>query len=204
MVKFATKALWCELMASAQLPECLQVYEALVTAYSEPQRHYHTLNHIDEMLGECALAKGQIDGNLVAIELAIWFHDAVYNPMSKTNEYDSAKWAQEFLILLGRAELAEEVFALVMATKDHRAQSKNAAWLLDIDLSILGSSPERFELFERQVRQEYGWVPSFIYKTKRKSILKQFLQRERIYQTAYFRERYEARARINIERCLHE
>lgn len=136
MVNFATKERWCELMASAQLPECLQVYEKLVTAYSEPQRHYHTLNHIDDMLGEFFLAKEQIDGDLVAIELAIWFHDAVYKPMSKTNEYDSAKWAKEFLGGHGRGDLAQEVFDLVMATKDHQAINHNAKWFLDIDLSI--------------------------------------------------------------------
>lgn len=202
MVNFATKEHWCELMASAQLPECLQVYEQLVTAYRKPQRHYHTLNHIDDMLGEFDLAKAHIDGDLVAIELAIWFHDAVYKPMSKTNEYDSAKWAKEFLGGHGRGDLAQEVFDLVMATKDHHAINHNAKWLLDIDLSILGSSPERFELFEQQVRKEYRWVPNIIYKSKRKDVLKQFLQRGEIYQTEYFRERYEMQARINIDGCI--
>lgn len=199
MVNFATKERWCELMACAQLPECSQAYEKLVTAYSKPQRHYHTLKHIDDMLGEFVLAKEQINGDLVAIELAIWFHDAVYKPMSKTNEYDSARWAKEFLGGYGRSDLAQEVFDLVMATKDHHPINHNAKWLLDIDLSILGAKPERFELFEQQVRKEYRWVPNIIYKSKRKEILKQFLQRPEIYQTEYFRERYEMQARINIE-----
>jgi predicted metal-dependent HD superfamily phosphohydrolase len=84
-------------------------------------------------------------------------------------------------------------------TTPHEA---DAALLCDIDLSILGRSPKVFDQFERQIRQEYAVVPEPIYRTGRSDILRRFLSRPTIYQTAWFRQRYENRARANLERLL--
>jgi predicted metal-dependent HD superfamily phosphohydrolase len=86
-----------------------------------------------------------------------------------------------------------------MATRhDATPTDSDEQLLVDIDLSILGANRERFAEYDRQVRAEYSWVPGFIYNMKRKGVLKAFLARPSIYNTSYFRERYEQQARINL------
>jgi predicted metal-dependent HD superfamily phosphohydrolase len=78
----------------------------------------------------------------------------------------------------------------------------DAALLCDIDLSILGRSPDVFDRFERQIRQEYAMVPELIYRSGRSEILRRFLSRSSIYRSPWFRQRYESQARANLERML--
>ncbi len=72
----------------------------------------------------------------------------------------------------------------------------------DIDLTILGSSERIYAQFEENVRKEYKWVPYFLYKKKRKEILRSFLDRERIYQTKYFNNKLETQAQINLNNAI--
>lgn len=74
--------------------------------------------------------------------------------------------------------------------------------LVDADLAILGAEPARFEEYEADIRQEYRWVPSFLYRRKRRALLREFLERPAIFCTAGFRQKYEAAARRNLERSL--
>ena len=46
-------------------------------------------------------------------------------------------------------------------------------------------------------------MPEAIYVMKRKAVLSSFLARTSIYSTAYFRERYETQARINLSAAIH-
>ena len=73
---------------------------------------------------------------------------------------------------------------------------------MDIDLSILGQSEDRFDTYERQVREEYEWVTEDAFVAGRLAILKLFLERPTIYSTPFFRTRYEAQARRNLNRSL--
>jgi predicted metal-dependent HD superfamily phosphohydrolase len=78
----------------------------------------------------------------------------------------------------------------------------DAEIVVDVDLSILGAAPERFEEYERQIRAEYRWVPGFLFRRKRAKILQEFLARPRIFSTQTFIDRYEQQARANIARSL--
>jgi predicted metal-dependent HD superfamily phosphohydrolase len=93
--------------------------------------------------------------------------------------------------------------ALIMATC-HNAVPSDAdqQLLVDIDLAILCTAPARFSEYDRQVREEYSWVPGLLYRIKRKAVLKHFLSRERLYNTAHFQERYEHQARINLKTAI--
>ena len=71
-------------------------------------------------------------------------------------------------------------------------------YLLDIDLAILGTLPERFSEYERQIRQEYIWVPSAIYAIKRSEVLSKFKHQTPIYQTKFFQKMLESRAYLNL------
>ena len=102
-------------------------------------------------------------------------------------------------------DFINEVAQLILPTKHHVASlGSDAPLLLDVDLSILGQPEPRFLDYEKQIRDEYAWVPKIIFKTKRAEILRQFLARERIYVTDWFFERYETAARANLQRSLYE
>jgi predicted metal-dependent HD superfamily phosphohydrolase len=134
------------------------------------------------------------------VALALWFHDAIYDVKAKSNEEQSADWALTSFSAAG-ANLDDQklVVQLILATKhDISPRQGDEQLLVDIDLSILGATPERFAEYDRQVRAEYSWVPDFIYNMKRRSVLRSFVARPYIFSTNYFRDRYEEQARINL------
>lgn len=174
-------------------------HERLVAAYGESQRAYHTLQHLDECLRAFDEAK---TGGLIQqpdfIELALWFHDMVYDPRAAENEERSAEMADECLETM----VAAEVRRLILVTKTHQAVHEDEQWLVDIDLAILGAEQGRFDEYERQIREEYAWVPEAVYREKRTEILNGFLSRERLYLTTWARERFETRARENLRTLI--
>lgn len=173
--------------------------QRLTQAWAEPQRHYHALQHLGECLAhaEAVRSLAQQPGE---VEIALWFHDAIYDPRGKDNEARSADWACQALALAGADEAVQQrVRALIMATcHDAVPTDDDARLLVDIDLAILGAGPARFAEYDQQVRAEYRWVPGWIYRSKRKEVLAGFLARPAIYSTKWFRERLEVRARENL------
>ena len=173
----------------------VSLYEALIKAYREKHRRYHTLQHLEECFARfdeiADLAAHPAD-----VELAIWFHDAIYDPRRSDNERRSADWAAS-------STGNTNVRSLVLATR-HEAvpQGQDEQVLVDVDLWILGAPERRFDEYETQVREEYRWVPGLIYRRKRREILQSLAARPAIYSTARFRERYEAPARANLARAL--
>ncbi|HWA26393.1 MAG TPA: hypothetical protein VG734_12080 [Lacunisphaera sp.] len=178
-------------------------HRRLVAAYGEPHRHYHNLQHLEECLAELAAADVAAESR-ATIGMALWFHDAVYDPRSATNEEDSARLADECLGGAGvAAARVGEISRLILATKTHRADgSADAALLLDIDLAILGQPEKRFWEYEAAIRREYAWVPAVTFAEKRAEILRGFLLRPALYQTAAFRDRYETTARANLKAAI--
>jgi predicted metal-dependent HD superfamily phosphohydrolase len=194
--------LWREIGAK---DDGLAAYQELVSHYSEPHRHYHNFGHIAECLDEFDSAR-HLANLSVAVELAIWFHDAIYDTHAPDNEEKSAELAKRRISEAGGStELGASVFALVMATKTHDSLSHpDAPLLVDVDLSILGKPEERFWEYEAQIRREYGWVPEAMFATKRAEILERFLARQRIYSTKQFYDRYEREARANIQASVQK
>lgn len=186
-------------MTSLNARDSRDVYKDLVAAYSEGHRYYHTAIHIADCLAQLDEAVPLME-RPAEVELALWFHDAIYKPRSLNNELESARWAQAFLEAIGATEdRRTRVYSHILATK-HEAQpsDKDAMFVVDIDLSILGRGPDEYDRFEQNVRKEYKWVPWPIYSKKRSEILESFLARSAIYNTEYFRSRYEEQARRNL------
>jgi predicted metal-dependent HD superfamily phosphohydrolase len=180
------------------------LFNQLVRAYGEPQRHYHTLQHLRECLAHWEAASA-LARRPEEVELALWFHDAIYDPKRKDNEARSAEWAQASVVAAGCAPaLAQRIADLVLATASHEAPADDpdAQLLLDIDLAILGANAARFAESDRQIRAEYAHVPDADFRAGRARILAGFLARPRIYATAPFHDALEARARENIGRSL--
>lgn len=185
--------------------EGLELRDRLLDAWSEQQRQYHTARHLADCLSllEPVL---ELAEQPAEVEIALWFHDAVYALRAGDNEAQSAAWATRALLAAGvDVERVARVDALVLATR-HAAlpATPDERLLVDIDLAILGADRERFDEYEVQVRQEYSWVPGPLFRRKRREILAGFLARSRIYSTPYFIERLEAPARANLEHSLRQ
>ena len=198
---------------------------ALLARYSEPHRKYHTLEHLDACRRNFALVRDQAT-HPSEVELALWFHDAIYEipargnerragpppgelapqleQRSCPNERQSADWASDALLGAGAApEVAQRVHALVMVTcHDRRPHTGDEALLLDVDLAILGAPPVVFGVYEAQIAAEYSSVPEPVRRSRRQRILQGFLDRERIFHSEYFRDRLEAQARTNLARSI--
>jgi predicted metal-dependent HD superfamily phosphohydrolase len=178
------------------------VYNELVARHAEPHRAYHTLEHIEECLRHLDMARHLI-ARPVEVELAVWFHDAVYDPRRGDNEEQSAALARQRLRAGGADEgMAARVADLIQLTNHaHPDLTGDAAVLCDVDLAILGAEPARFDRYDAAISREYDWVPLDIYRIERGHVLARFLDRPRVYHTSYFYDMLEARARANLWRA---
>jgi predicted metal-dependent HD superfamily phosphohydrolase len=196
---------WAALMQRLGLAQNVDTFERLQAAYAEKHRHYHTSEHINHCLVELdrSRALAQEPGE---VELALWFHDAIYVTRSNKNEAKSAEWAMEFLANNGvDAKRVERVRDLIMATThDADPRDPDAMLLVDIDLSILGADPQTHVRFEKNVRKEYSWVPAILFRRTRAGILQSFLDRPSVYATPGFRDRLEGAARVNLSSAIRK
>jgi predicted metal-dependent HD superfamily phosphohydrolase len=178
------------------------LFGRLAAAWQEPHRHYHNTEHLVDCLGQVDLLPAGEERDRA--EVALWFHDAVYDPHAGDNEARSAAWAREGLASLGvSATIVEEVARLVLATRHVGPPADAVATIVtDIDLSILGRDPETYEQYERRVRREYAWVPEPRFRRERARILSGLLERRPLYSTTLFRDRYERAARENLARAV--
>lgn len=138
------------------------------------------------------------------VEMALWFHDAIYDPKRSDNEKRSAEWARQTLSGAGAEPHATELVERLVLITRHEAlpRTLDEQFLVDIDLSILGANSQRFAEFESQVREEYSFVPGFLFRMKRRAILRSFLERAHIYSTSHFGALLEKPARRNLERAV--
>ena len=184
-------------------PDDVPPFERLIAAWSEAHRRYHTLQHLDE----CVLTLESV-ASLAArpaeLELALWFHDAVYDVRRDDNEVLSAAWVRQVALEADApASVAGRLHDLVMVTRHVGVPaSPDEALMVDIDLSILGAPAERFDEYERQVREEYAWVPEPDFRRRRRDLLAEFVARPAIYRTAHLRGVLESRARANLARSI--
>jgi predicted metal-dependent HD superfamily phosphohydrolase len=176
-----------------------RLHAELLDRYAEPQRHYHTRQHLTECFAQWARLR-ELSERPGEVEIALWFHDAIYEVRAHDNELRSAQWAEAAALAAGVAPaVAGRLHALVMATCHAAAPAGiDAELLVDVDLSILGAPTARFWEYERQIRREYAWVPELEYVSGRARVLEGFLARPRIYASARCHDELEAAARANL------
>ena len=175
---------------------------AVLERYAERHRRYHTLRHLDECFErlEPVRARAERAGEL---DVALWYHDAVYDPLASDNEARSADLAVRAMQRAGLGVAAcGRVRALIMATRhDALPAPGDAALLVDVDLGILAAETSRFDEYEEEIRAEYAWVPWPLFRRKRREVLRGFVARERIYVSGVF-DGDESRARENLTRSV--
>jgi len=173
----------------------------LIAAYSAPGRHYHNVQHLENLFAQVAAFPLQ---DAVVVGLAIWYHDAVYEALRGDNEAKSAEWALAFLAktTLEPARCAR-VADLIRRTADHtQPQPPDDADLLlflDADLSILGAPQAAYWDYARQVRREYRLVPDLLYRPGRRKVLAKLLAAPVLFHTPTLREAFDAPARRNLQ-----
>jgi predicted metal-dependent HD superfamily phosphohydrolase len=191
------EARWQALCATLGVDAAARFTE-VARAYAEPQRAYHTAQHIEECLTifdtvACMLHDAPL------VELCIWLHDLVYEPKRSDNEARSADIACEWFAALAPDRL-QRLRDYILATKRHEPSPNDMDLqaLLDIDLAILASSPERFREYGKQVRFEYAFVPWSDYVVKRREFLKTIAQRTPLFHHPALAPQLEPLARRNL------
>lgn len=175
------------------------VFPELVAAYNASNRHYHNQAHIEACL-QLWHEYRHLAEHPAEVALAIYFHDAVYSSRRYDNEEKSAAWARDYLASEGVAEASiQRIEGLIMATKDHYPQSRDEKLMVDIDLSILGADHANYRAYDAAVRQEYLWAADNFYREGRARVIRHFLERDYLYHLRPFRERFEAKARANMQ-----
>lgn len=178
------------------------VFAELLEAYRGPDRYYHNLDHIEAVLTTLD-GLSQHSHNQPALELAVWFHDAIYDPRAADNEERSAVLAETVCARWGLShETSNIVGRLIRATRTHQADPDDcdAQLLLDADLAILGAERAVYDAYAEAIRKEYAWVPENDYRMGRSRILKQFLERKRIYRREEMHDTLDSAARENLRR----
>jgi len=179
------------------------LYDELVARHGEAHRAYHDLTHVRACLEHldrfAALAARPAE-----VELALWFHDAIYDPRAKDNEARSAELARERLGALGvDAAVVERIARHVEATASHdAADDPDTALVVDVDLSILGADVATYDQFEQAIRAEYAFVPEADFRAGRRAVLERFAARAQLYETPALRDAFESAARANLARAL--
>jgi predicted metal-dependent HD superfamily phosphohydrolase len=177
--------------------------DALLARWAEPHRRYHTPQHLRECLALLAAHRHEA-AHPGEVAIAVWFHDAIYDTARHDNEAASADWARRVLRAAGAAEeTMSRVDALILATRHSQGPATpDERLLVDIDLAILGAEPARFDEYERQIRDEYGFVPQDTFRARRAGILRGFLARPALFATPSLKARLEAPARANLAAAI--
>jgi len=192
--------LWQKLDAET-VPQ--EIFDKLVKAYTSPDRFYHNLTHIED----CLFLFDQTRFLAIhweEVELAIWFHDAIYDSKRKDNEGRSAEWAKIAIQQGGLPDgIAGRVSQMILATRhNEEVTDTDAQLMVDVDLSILGREQDVFWHYEENIRKEYAWAPDPLFKQRRIEILSGFLSRPNLYYHQEFRARFEEQARVNLRQAL--
>ena len=211
-------------------PELLEwgdeCWEMLKACYNQPHRHYHNFDHIRDLLRKSDVVHVCFE-DTTAVELAIWFHDSIYDPLSKFNEDASAQLAHSCIMKLGDEykQLADKVSELIMFTKwsadtfkiesldELKEHYPNASmdyfYLRDMDWSGFGSKWSTFDNNNKNIRYEYSFICDYDYYTNRLKFLEMINSLERpLYSTTWYDERigdiakYNILKEIKIVKCL--
>jgi predicted metal-dependent HD superfamily phosphohydrolase len=174
--------------------------DELLARWAEPQRRYHTTDHLRTVLDHIDTLSSYAD-NPDLVRLAAWFHDAVYRPDRSENEERSARLAERALTEAGLSRGdTREVARLVRLTTSHAAApgDRNGAVLCDADLAVLAAAPAAYAAYAASVREEYGFVPDDGFRAGRATVLEQLLALPKLFSTPHGEEMWEAAARHNL------
>jgi len=177
-----------------------QWWEFIETHYEEPTRFYHKFTHLEELFKYRDQFAAQLSDK-DSVDLAIWFHDVIYNPKSKTNEEESAKVFEAFANQCNLNETKKvKVYDWIVATKDHQADhlDDDGKLFLDMDMAILGSKWPEYFTYTKLVREEYIHYSNLLWCIGRGMFVTKTLGSKQIFHTKFFHDQFEHEARTNM------
>lgn len=184
------------------------MFDGIRSLHAGPDRGYHGWSHPLALLALHAEIESRLH-DPEAVRCAILLHDAIYEPRRADNESRSAALAARMLEGLVPDDTLARTIRLIEATARHaipadlaNEEAADMALFLDMDLSILGASPNDFDAYEAGVRHEYREVPEAAFREGRAAILEGFLARDALYLSDWGRARFEAAARANLRRSI--
>ena len=194
-------ALWERCVATPPSPDATTVYADLKRRHEAPQRRFHNFDHIRDCVDRIdEVAPFLVDRD--ASELALWFHDSVYEPGAATNERRSAELFLQ-LSAGARPALRRRVCGLILATRHtSRPPGNDCRYIMDIDLAGFGASWEEFMRHGALLREEFAAQSDDEYQAGQLNFLRRLARRRWFFSTDYYRERHETRARENLDRLL--
>jgi len=199
---------WHQLMRRQKAPAqyIVPLWREILSAYTNNNRHYHTLQHLVNLFNQADQFRTQI-ADSDTLELSIWYHDIIYQCLRKDNEEKSALFAKYRMEAINYPrEKLVRCYEQINATKKHElpkgSTDLDTALFLDFDLAILGKDWTTYEKYAQQIRQEYSIFPTFLYNRGRKKVINQLLEKPQLYKTNYYVEHFEDAARANLEREL--
>lgn len=197
-------ALWNRCLLDGVVAEAVPIYEELAQRYAEPHRRYHTRNHISHCLQQLDLATGLMDCP-DAVEMGLWFHDAIYDPRASDNELRSAELFTDIVNDRVAPNFRQTVYDLILiTTHPEHPERLDEKFIVDIDLSSFALPWEAFKRDSNAVRQEYSHLPDKEFYPGQLEFLQALLERPIFFFTDFFRSRYENVARQNITRYIEE
>lgn len=190
---------------TADQEQIATLWSEIEQRYTEPGRHYHTLDHLSNLLEQLTAVKSKIR-DWETVLFSLYYHDVVYDAQRPDNEEQSAELAEVRMRAIGIPEATiEACTAQILATKSHTvSENSDTNYFTDADLSILGQSWEIYRGYYRQIRQEYACYPDAVYNAGRKNVLEKFLLMEHLFKTVHFQQALERQARANIAQELTE
>jgi predicted metal-dependent HD superfamily phosphohydrolase/ADP-ribose pyrophosphatase YjhB (NUDIX family) len=186
------------------LSGAFELRNRLLESYAAPSRSYHDTRHLREVLARVdELATHGTVFDRLPVELAAWFHDAVYDGRPDAEER-SATWAQRSLDGVVAPHVVAEVARLVRLTETHRPDDddSNGCALSDADLAILAAPAQRYAEYLTSVRTEYAHVSDTDFRNGRAHVLRGLVEKPHLFHTAYARGNWETLARANLDHEL--
>lgn len=199
------QGLWRRCLIADARDNSVSIHKRLVNAYREPQRRYHTLAHIEHCLGMFDQCKS-LARNPNALEIAVWFHDVIFEPGRRDNETLSAELYQDLSAGIHEPEMRQLVDRLIMATL-HDGTSlddSDASYMVDIDLSGFGLSWDEFLLDSQHLREENSHLSDAAYYRNQGDFQSGLLARPNFFYSNFFYQRYEQQARANLARYFEQ
>ena len=180
-----------------------ELWDEVEKNYSGKNRHYHTLQHLENLLITLTEVKSEIQ-NWESILFTLFYHDIIYTALKSDNEENSALLAEKRMQQLSVSnDIIERCKNQILATKSHsKSTDSDTNYFTDADLSVLGQPWEIYSLYYKNVRKEYAIYPDFIYNPGRKKVIQHFLSMNSIFKTNYFYNQFEKVAKENLMKEL--
>lgn len=185
-----------------------EIFQFIDESYKHADRHYHTGHHIEQCLNQLDKTSGIdefSDSLRQQAEVAIWMHDVIYVPGANDNEELSAAYWER--VAHGKAtQSTVQSVALAIRETTHKKSPSTplASLVVDLDLSGMGLSSEKFRSDGEDVRRELAYLSDTEYVNGQIRFFEALLARDSIYHTEHFYNLYEQSARENIRIQLDE